>query len=259
MALEPITRQEQIIAGKDLEPITRMERFLKEYGGGAGGVVSDEQIKNAVENYLDENPIGVDLSVTGATVGQTVTISAVDENGRPLKWEAIGMPGDSWELINDFTVQTDLTQVKITTDKNGNGFNLRKIMVFSHILPCLTALKKDNIKGFLSKADAGTSASPHEGPFCFANGPSATEGKQYTSTFYAEKLSGHYVRVNFTTAYDDGLSYRNQGYVNGLYAPQLINIDELGWTSTNIDMFFGGSWQECIGAGSRFVILGVRA
>lgn len=37
MALEPITRQEQIIAGKDLKPITRMEMFLKQYGGGSGG------------------------------------------------------------------------------------------------------------------------------------------------------------------------------------------------------------------------------
>lgn len=37
MALEPITRQEQIIAGKDLEPVTRMEMFLKQYGGGGGG------------------------------------------------------------------------------------------------------------------------------------------------------------------------------------------------------------------------------
>lgn len=37
MALEPITRQEQIIAGKDLEPITRLEKFLKEYGGSGGG------------------------------------------------------------------------------------------------------------------------------------------------------------------------------------------------------------------------------
>ena len=35
MDLKPITRQEQIIAGKDLEPITRMERFLKEYGGAS--------------------------------------------------------------------------------------------------------------------------------------------------------------------------------------------------------------------------------
>lgn len=34
MALEPITRQEKIIAGQDLEPITRMEMFLKNFGGG---------------------------------------------------------------------------------------------------------------------------------------------------------------------------------------------------------------------------------
>ena len=39
MALEPITRQEKIIAGQDLEPITRMEMFLKQYGGGGGGSV----------------------------------------------------------------------------------------------------------------------------------------------------------------------------------------------------------------------------
>lgn len=37
MALEPITRQEKIIAGQDLTPITRMEKFLKQYGGGGGG------------------------------------------------------------------------------------------------------------------------------------------------------------------------------------------------------------------------------
>ena len=37
MALEPITRQEKIIAGKDLEPVTRMEMFLKQYGGGGSG------------------------------------------------------------------------------------------------------------------------------------------------------------------------------------------------------------------------------
>lgn len=37
MALEPITRQEQIIAGKDLQPVTRMEFFLKAYGGGGSG------------------------------------------------------------------------------------------------------------------------------------------------------------------------------------------------------------------------------
>ena len=42
MALEPITRQEKIIAGKDLEPVTRMEMFLKQYGGGGGGASSSD-------------------------------------------------------------------------------------------------------------------------------------------------------------------------------------------------------------------------
>ena len=38
MALEPITRQEKIIAGQDLTPITRMEMFLKNFGGGGVSV-----------------------------------------------------------------------------------------------------------------------------------------------------------------------------------------------------------------------------
>ena len=41
MELEPITRQEKIIAGQDLTPITRMEQFLKQYGGGGGGSGED--------------------------------------------------------------------------------------------------------------------------------------------------------------------------------------------------------------------------
>ena len=41
MALEPITRQEKIIAGQDLTPITRMEMFLKQFGGGGGSGADD--------------------------------------------------------------------------------------------------------------------------------------------------------------------------------------------------------------------------
>ena len=40
MALEPITRQEKIIAGQDLTPITRLEKFLKDFGGGGSGLPS---------------------------------------------------------------------------------------------------------------------------------------------------------------------------------------------------------------------------
>lgn len=41
MELKPITRQEKIIAGENLTPITRMEKFLKQFGGGGGGNVLD--------------------------------------------------------------------------------------------------------------------------------------------------------------------------------------------------------------------------
>ena len=59
MALEPITRQEQIIAGKDLQPVTRMEFFLKTYGGGGsgGGAQPDwNQNDSTAADYVKNRP-----------------------------------------------------------------------------------------------------------------------------------------------------------------------------------------------------------
>ena len=80
MALKPITRQEQIIVGKNLEPITRMERFLKEYGGGSGGgssVQSDwNQTDSSAAGFIKNKPFGDELveimsetEITGADMG----------------------------------------------------------------------------------------------------------------------------------------------------------------------------------------------
>ena len=51
MALEPITRQEKIISGENLKPITRMEMFLKEFGGGGGSVSSEEVVAIVKEQF----------------------------------------------------------------------------------------------------------------------------------------------------------------------------------------------------------------
>ena len=64
MALEPITRQEKIIAGQDLTPITRMEKFLKEYGG-SGGSVSPEEVATIVKEQFPQ--IKEQLTVTFST------------------------------------------------------------------------------------------------------------------------------------------------------------------------------------------------
>lgn len=92
MELEAITRQEQIIAGKDLQPVTRMEFFLKAYGGGGsgGGVQSDlsqndstaaDYVKNRThyeESIYADYVLNADgTEITGFSmpeVGETVTV-----------------------------------------------------------------------------------------------------------------------------------------------------------------------------------------
>lgn len=97
-----------------------------------GGPVTDEQIESAVERYLEENPVevpsvnlsgyaktediptdehinglidtalegfdvpsgGGGIEVTGAEVGQTIVVKAVDENGKPTEWECADFPSD---------------------------------------------------------------------------------------------------------------------------------------------------------------------
>ena len=73
MALKPITRQEQIIAGKNLEPITRMERFLKEYGGGSSGSVQSDwnQTDSSAADFIKNKPFE-------ESYGDTLTIEAID-------------------------------------------------------------------------------------------------------------------------------------------------------------------------------------
>ena len=54
-------------------------------------------------------PSGTDISlnVTGATVGQTIKVKAVDANGKPTAWEAVDMAGsDTWELLGTLDAST---------------------------------------------------------------------------------------------------------------------------------------------------------
>lgn len=56
-------------------------------------------------------PAGAGLDVTGATVGQTVKISAVDEHGVPTAWVPVDMTagGETWEKIADVALTADVS------------------------------------------------------------------------------------------------------------------------------------------------------
>ena len=54
MAIEPITRKEKIIAGENLEPITRMEQFLKKFRMSVM-LVAFQKLRSKYFNILQKN------------------------------------------------------------------------------------------------------------------------------------------------------------------------------------------------------------
>lgn len=70
--------------------------------------------------------------VNTAAIGQTIRVSAVDENGQPTEWEAVDMinGASEWELINEATLTEDeISEITISEDSNGNPFELSAVYV----------------------------------------------------------------------------------------------------------------------------------
>lgn len=102
--------------------------------GPAGVIVSETEPTNEDHpvwirpsgEYIVEN-----LGISGATVGQTVKIKAVDENGAPTEWEAAdAASGEDWEFINEISTNEWISSVTINQDSNGNPFSLKKMRIF---------------------------------------------------------------------------------------------------------------------------------
>lgn len=84
-----------------------------------------------VWSMLQDGFAAYSLGLTGATVGQTVKIKAVDENGAPTEWEAAdAASGEDWEFINEISTNEWISSVTINQDSNGNPFSLKKMRIF---------------------------------------------------------------------------------------------------------------------------------
>ena len=95
MALEPITRQEKIIAGQDLTPITRMEKFLKDFGGGG----EPDFYVNVVNTSSDEQ--GVTYLTLDATNEQIFTAY---ESGKRVFINILGLANAQVQKSQDGTL-----------------------------------------------------------------------------------------------------------------------------------------------------------
>lgn len=72
------------------------------------------------------------ISITGATVGQTVKISAVDENGVPTAWEPVDLPSEEeYELIETITIEQSVALLNVGKYPDGEVYNLKKAIVIA--------------------------------------------------------------------------------------------------------------------------------
>ena len=80
---------------------------------------------------------GGGLTVTNtAAVGQTVKITAVDENGQPTEWEAVDFSsgGDAEKRVRHIAtvaVTTGTTSYSVTADSNGDALNLESVYILT--------------------------------------------------------------------------------------------------------------------------------
>lgn len=86
-------------------------------------------------------PSGTDISlnVTGATVGQTIKVKAVDADGKPTAWEAVDMAAvdtEVWELINQIEIPVGAEEATVFTidkDLKGSSFELERAQFFVYM------------------------------------------------------------------------------------------------------------------------------
>lgn len=82
------------------------------------GVVTADKLHNpdhptdlvAYEAFQAAVPLVQSMNLTGAQVGQTIKVKAVNEQGMPTAWEAVDMAGgEHWEKISDVSLTQDVS------------------------------------------------------------------------------------------------------------------------------------------------------
>ena len=146
MALEPITRQEKIIAGQDLTPITRMEKFLKQFGGGGGGSIP----KPLTYDYMPEGYPSKSIEYVTLMGEQEVAFS--EQGGLMVANSPVNLEiklGDKLTVVWD-GVSYDVEVTKV-------AYGPRDMLVFGNVGLAFPEDKTDYPFMYTESAEAGTS------------------------------------------------------------------------------------------------------
>ena len=171
------------------------------------------------------------ISVTGAAVGQTVKIAAVDENGAPTAWEPVDLPSGGsadWELLNTITLEEDSNSIIIDRDSNGNPFELRAFMFYIDRVP--SDLQTANSTLYIGRGASGYFTSMHN---------------------QAANQTRLWMQLEFACAH----GYKSAGG-NGSGAGYAFNVSYAGDCAASLSML--RLYNYYFGAGSKIYLYGVR-
>lgn len=85
----------------------------------AAGLIGENDLALVKEDASTFN-----LGLTGANVGDTVMVAAVDEKGAPKKWESSG-----WRTIAEIVTNDQASQYELTKDSEGNQLALSEVIL----------------------------------------------------------------------------------------------------------------------------------
>lgn len=113
-----------------------VETYLQENGHESADYVLTEADMTAIAKMaaemveIPEGGNGGGIKVTGAEVGQTIVVKAVDENGKPTEWECAELPSGKLPLVAEVVLTEEVSSVTIDVDLNGNPFNIADLVLF---------------------------------------------------------------------------------------------------------------------------------
>lgn len=113
----------------DETSVQNIANAIREKNGSTSTYTIGE-MSQAINDLNTTGSTDISLNITGATVGQTVKISAVDANGVSTAWVPVDMgSGEKWEKIAEIVIPDGAAETKALTinkDINGEQFRLIK-------------------------------------------------------------------------------------------------------------------------------------
>lgn len=198
MADKPVTREEKYLAyltgdyiGEIPKPITRKEKYLHELClKGIGGEISPEEIKAAVNEYLEKNPVK-----PGATTEQARQIEQNKTDVAALKEETGSLKEDIGDLkeksVNTFSMVSDVTIGKALTSTDSNVGTLKDGYYVTPYIPFGGGFYEWNV----SEVDASVYMAAYDSAFKRINRWTANKEKVINPNAFGTEYT--YIKASF--------------------------------------------------------------